>query len=276
MSSSAQDILFQRLRIAGLLLLAALFAVVLYRTAWLCDDAYITYRSIDNVVHGHGLTFNPGERVQTFTHPLWALVHVPAYAIIGDIYDTGILLTFLFSGLAVALLCLKIAETPSRKALALLAVLFSTAWMDYATSGLENPMTHVLLIAFAWIYLDRERGRRTLFYLALLTGLGAMNRMDTVLLFGPVLAWEFWRQRGWREVGTVAMGLAPFLLWEAFALFYYGFPFPNTAYAKLNLATADGVLSAQGWHYFWHTIRWDPLTIVLILSGLVAPFVARN
>jgi hypothetical protein len=42
---------------AGLLLLALLIV----RTAWMCDDAYITMRSIDNVVHGYGPRWNVAE-----------------------------------------------------------------------------------------------------------------------------------------------------------------------------------------------------------------------
>ena len=55
--------------VAALLLLV--FLAVLVRTAWISDDALISLRTVLNVTHGYGLTFNIGERVQTFTHPLW-------------------------------------------------------------------------------------------------------------------------------------------------------------------------------------------------------------
>ena len=51
----------------------AIVAIVLVRTAWLCDDAYITFRTIDNLVHGYGLRWNVADRVQSYTHPLWML-----------------------------------------------------------------------------------------------------------------------------------------------------------------------------------------------------------
>ena len=47
------------------------FALVILQNAWLCDDAFITYRTADNLINGHGLTWNAGERVQTYTNPLW-------------------------------------------------------------------------------------------------------------------------------------------------------------------------------------------------------------
>ena len=46
------------------------FAVVLVTSAWLCDDAYITFRTVENTVEGFGPRWNVIERVQTYTHPL--------------------------------------------------------------------------------------------------------------------------------------------------------------------------------------------------------------
>ena len=52
------------------------FAWVLLRTAWLCDDAYISFRVVENAVSGHGLRWNVADRVQVFTHPLWSNVRL--------------------------------------------------------------------------------------------------------------------------------------------------------------------------------------------------------
>ena len=39
-----------------------------------------------NVTHGNGLTFNLGERVQTFTHPLWLALLTAGYLVVGNVY----------------------------------------------------------------------------------------------------------------------------------------------------------------------------------------------
>ena len=52
----------------------SLFSMALVRTAWVGDDAYFTFRTIDNFVHGYGLRWNIAERVQAYTHPLWMLL----------------------------------------------------------------------------------------------------------------------------------------------------------------------------------------------------------
>jgi len=42
--------------------------------AWLCDDAFISFRYAQNLVSGHGLVFNVGERVEGYTNFLWTLL----------------------------------------------------------------------------------------------------------------------------------------------------------------------------------------------------------
>ena len=53
-----------------LIVLLVVFVYVWLVNAWICDDAYITFRTVDNFINGYGLTWNPGERVQAYTHPL--------------------------------------------------------------------------------------------------------------------------------------------------------------------------------------------------------------
>ena len=62
-------------------LVVLVFLAVLVRTAWISDDGLISLRTVMNVTHGHGLTFNIGERVQTFTHPLWLALLTAGYLV---------------------------------------------------------------------------------------------------------------------------------------------------------------------------------------------------
>ena len=42
--------------------------------AWfLCDDAFISFRYVRNLLEGHGLVFNPGEYVEGYSNFLWVL-----------------------------------------------------------------------------------------------------------------------------------------------------------------------------------------------------------
>ena len=64
--------------------------LIVFRTAWVSDDAFITFRTIDNILHGFGPRWNIDERVQTFTHPLWLLLLTPLVAITGNPYLASI------------------------------------------------------------------------------------------------------------------------------------------------------------------------------------------
>src|SRR5262245_59619807 len=50
--------------------LAAAHAAVFY---WVCDDAFISFRYARQLLDGHGLVFNVGERVEGYTNLLWVL-----------------------------------------------------------------------------------------------------------------------------------------------------------------------------------------------------------
>ncbi|MCK4413891.1 MAG: hypothetical protein KAY32_10120 [Candidatus Eisenbacteria sp.] len=278
-----------------LAVLILLYAGVALRAAWVCDDAYISLRTVDNFVHGYGLTWNPPERVQAYTHPLWLFLMIPFYAVTGEAFHTTILLGLALSVLAVVWLGRKSASSFGMAMLAVGALALSKAFGDYSTAGLENPLTHLLLVIFlARYFREGNRTPRDLFALSLLTALAALTRLDTLLFYLPpllVALVEAVRSQSpshgtdlhshntrprLRVLGALAAGMAPLILWELFSLFYYGFPFPNTAYAKLNTGIPAGALAAQGLHYFWHTIRFDPVTMLLILGGLLAPLITRQ
>ena len=55
--------------------------VVVTGHAW--EDWYITFRHSRNFVDGHGLTFNPGERIHGFTSPLNTFLPAIGYALSG-------------------------------------------------------------------------------------------------------------------------------------------------------------------------------------------------
>ena len=113
---------FPRSILIGLLILV--FALILLRTAWVGDDAYIAFRTVDNLVNGYGLTWNVDERVQAFTCPLWVILLSGFYALTGDIYYTSLLLSLAVTLAALWLLSFRVSVSRSTAVLVL-----SVAWM---------------------------------------------------------------------------------------------------------------------------------------------------
>jgi len=261
-----------------ILLFAALaaFGYTLLATAWMSDDAYITWRSVENLVNGDGPRWNVAERVQSFTHPLWMLLNAAVFAITGEGFLTWIAVSLSVSLLAVLVLVFGLARNWGGAVLALVVLLFSRGFMDYCTSGLENPLTYLLMGLFLLVYFRLQWGLKSLFLLSLLAGLATLNRMDTILFFLPPLAYAFLSLLSFRAIAVVLAGFLPFIAWELFSLVYYGFPFPNTAYAKLGTGIPSEDLLAQGIHYFAHTWARDPGTLVFMLIGIGLGFFFRE
>lgn len=105
--------------------------------------------------------------------------------------------------------------------------------------------------------------------LALAFGLLLFNRIDQLPLVAPLIAYALWRDgrdgRLHAAALRLAVGLAPLVLWLLFAAFYYGFPLPNTSYAKVTDMTWAARLSAAQ-AYFADIARWEPALVLAVLA----------
>ena len=73
------------------------FSIFYLFSAWVADDAYITFRTIENFHQGYGLRWNIIERVQTYTHPLWMFNLLLGKYIIDDLYSLVLILGYVYS-----------------------------------------------------------------------------------------------------------------------------------------------------------------------------------
>lgn len=247
--------------------LVVLFALAALRMSWLGDDAFITFRSVENMVLGNGPRWNVADRVQTYTHPLWFLLLCLARALTGELPTTAQVLGLVVSAITMRWLAVRLGLGHAAAA-ALLLCLASRACHVYATSGLETSLTQLLLVALVAAAATTDplqRLRRVAFVTALL----GTNRFDLLLLGAPLLAASTRGIPFTVAVRTTALGLAPLFAWSAFAIVYYGTPFPITAYAKaLCHGVPAGDLAMQGLRYVWRSVVADPVTPTVIAAGI--------
>jgi len=257
-----------------LALLLAFAAVLLVKNAWLSDDAYITFRTVENLAAGRGAVYNAGERLQSYTHPLWLLVLSVLRCVTGELYYTTIVFSLLLT--LVTLAFVFRSTSPSRVESGVLAVavlLASKAFVDFSSSGLENPLSHVILALFLGAVF--RANRNALAGPALLAGLAGVNRLDTLLLYLPPLVFLV-RQAGWRRgVRALAVGFSPLIVWTGFSLLYYGAPVPNTAYAKLATGISGWAFLRQGLLYCLDSLCRDPVTLTAVVVGCALAWTAR-
>jgi len=258
----------------------ALFLVligVMIRSAWVSDDAYITMRVIENFIAGYGPNFNVGERVQVYTHPLWMFLLAGEYFLFKHVpfmNSQPLLLYYvvIFTSLSLSLFSIlifsrKVTINWQAAVFSLLVFIFSRSFIHYSTSGLENPLSYLLAVLFLWLtYLDQKR----IFLLSLITGLAMLARQDYLLLFLPYLFYVGISSKDkLRALLEILAGLTPAILWHLFSLFYYGFPFPNTAYAKLNTGLERFELIRIGFVYFQDLWARDRITLLTIFLALI-------
>ena len=110
--------------------LLALALAVLVRTAWISDDAEITFRCVMNFLHGYGATFNTDERVQPFTHPLWFMLIAAATPIFRNIFAATFTLSIVLSLATWWLLISRMATSFWSGMLAGAALVLSKAYVD--------------------------------------------------------------------------------------------------------------------------------------------------
>jgi hypothetical protein len=140
-------------RATTLILLIGAVGFVWWR-AWVCDDAFITFRHVANFLAGHGPVFNVGERVQGFTHPLWFLI-LSAGGLVINLYPWAVTLGLLSTAAIVLVLAGYFRRRPHGLIclLAMMGILLSSrTFVEYQTSGLETCLTHLLVIwLWAWL-----------------------------------------------------------------------------------------------------------------------------
>ncbi|MCR5301200.1 MAG: hypothetical protein K6E49_02040 [Lachnospiraceae bacterium] len=251
------------------------FCFVITLLAWQSDDSYHAYIMAKNLVEGNGFVYNIGQRATASTCPLYTLVVAAGYFVIRDMFFVSLLINIMFSASAFKILIWDYCKTKKQIIFSTLILIGSVSFVSYTTSGLENSMLFFLGACFMKLYLSHEYyDGREMLLLALTVSLIAMTRMDTVLIFVPMALYVYLFRRDGvsfvKAVGLGVLGLLPFVLWELFSTFYYGFPFPNTAYAKLGTDFPLSDYIIRGIKYYLNAAVCDPILLVVILFAFLA------
>ena len=201
------------------------------------DDALITIRYSENLAAGHGLVYNPGERVLGTTTPFWALL-LSLLAYVGlTLPTTATVLGILGFGWTAAVSVLLQRQRGATLVTQLAAAALvgtSPLLVRWAGSGMETSFYVASIASFLWLF-QAERFRA----LGVVGGVMLLLRPDAgVFLFaGCVLG--CWSARSMKPVLRVLPGfLIVTLPWFIGATLYYGSPLPNSGFAK-RLQVAD-------------------------------------
>lgn len=208
--------------------------------AWGADDAYITYRYADNLLHGHGLVFNPGERVEGFTNLLFVGISALTLGVFGKAwaYPAVTALNLVFAALAFLVFHRRAAEHlgPRRAALASLLFAGCPSWWLWTASGMETSLVVLLQLAL-WSAVDREQaegGNCPVWPLALAATLLILARADGFVWVAAAAAYFLLQGNRRSALRTLGVAAPSFVALFAWRLAYYGELLPNTYYAKVS------------------------------------------
>lgn len=215
-------------------------------TGHMWEDYFITFRASLNFANGHGLVFQPGERVHSFTSPLGTLL--PALFALGGGDDVAIRAIWglrVLSALALGGALWLAVRTFQRDALVTVGVVaVGLGWaldpkiVDFSMNGMETAFV-VFFVTLTWHAFTS--GARLWPCALACTGL-QWTRPDGCVFFAVIaLAWMLFgaapagcgfRQRCARVAAAIALGIVLYLPWLISAWFYYGSPIPHTILAK--------------------------------------------
>jgi len=288
-------------------ILLGIIALYLLHALWLSstegfrlvDDAYISLTYVRNLLQGHGLVFNPGERVEGYSNFLWLLLVSPLSALgLDPIRATQLL------GLSFGCLTLHASWHLTQR-------LTGSSWLGLATAfllasdgsfarwaidGLETLLFTFLITTALRLEITEKQGLRRYWrpsWTGLTLGFAALTRPEGSLFFGFFVLFRVTAglratlgmstQPGptgrvledrvppigervfWQEISSLILCFAivviPHLL---FRHAYYGEWVPNTAYTKFH----PGLVSlVRGTEY---TVRFLGQHLGVVLLTIVA------
>lgn len=219
--------------------LLALGLLLVWRYAWIMDDAFVYARYADNfVLLDFGLVYNAGEYVEGFTSPLWMLWLVLLRAVGLTFWSAWLgtgLLAFAFAWWL--LVRVDDALTPGKirvhLAMAFLAGNYAVA--SWFTSGLETPLLQIAAVGYA-LFVVRPRSRVA----QVIVGLSPLVRPELVAALVVVVVLATIRQRKPPWI-VIAIASTVQLGWLLFRIWYYADLLPNTFYLKHDPDPAQGV-----------------------------------
>ena len=257
---------------AGLILLCIVFIVICNNNRFIQDDAFISFRYVQNFVDGHGLVFNIGERVEGYTNLLWVLILSALVRMNFDIGNTAqtlslafgvlvLVMTYLLSGLIrikgdIETKYAKKSKTESVDSstgffdlIPSALLVFTGSFVFWAISGMETTMFISFCLLGIYYYIKDKDLPTPNYKFPIFILLATLTRPEGMYFFGLILIHRFGllfmekRGEGLKEffskknLISYLVYVIPVIFYFVIRYSYYGYLFPNTYYAKTGLSS---------------------------------------
>ncbi len=253
----------------GLLaIIIALFVSNMLDVRFIQDDAYTSLRYAKNFLDGKGLVFNEGERVEGYTNFLWIMIlsgvellnHNFNFAL--DLEKAAQLLSITFS-ITLLILTYALSKMINRESendspleriihelqnlLPVFLLAFFTPLVYWGVSAMETTLFVSLILLSIIFYLSGDNSKPNVAFV-IVSVLNSLLRPEGLIFFILIIShkilynyFDMEKQKGNKSISTIfdkitrkeiLFYLIPLTAYVIFRLFYYGYPLPNTFYAK--------------------------------------------
>ena len=244
------------------------YAYFAYEFNFIQDDAYISYRYVDNYINGQGLVYNIGERIEGFTNFGW-VIYLLFMAGLGLNFITVSKLTGAVLGAGVIVITFRLSRMMFTErewltvALVTMLVGINQSLAYWSPAGLEITAFAFLTALALYQFLRRSK------WLLLTITWAVWVRPEGALLAGLLILMEVVQTRRFPKF-TAGLSFLAFLLSIPFVVFkiaYYGSVLPNPFFAKtgVSLSQLSNGLEYAG-RFLGHYGFWGvPLCLSLVM-----------
>jgi arabinofuranosyltransferase len=274
--------------IGGIAVVAIAFLFLVYSQyrlrffTW--DDSYITFRHSLNMARGYGLVYNPGEKVDGITNYLlaWILGNGIRLGIDPEIFARwiGIISSWIIFFWTWHFARVRFSLTPVVAGSILLMLGTSGMFILESMGGLETTLFTLFVFWLLWEITSakgKELSNRTLIRAGVASGLAMLTRPDAAFFIAIVMLLLFDRKDFKSSVKRICIYVMPililFLPYFINHWIFYGYPFPNSYYAK---RIASSGLLLRGLERFATNVMDIGIILLVSLSVILLQFNKNN
>ncbi|MCX6173444.1 MAG: hypothetical protein NTZ27_01660 [Ignavibacteriales bacterium] len=273
----------------GLLaIIIALFISNMLDVRFIQDDAYTSLRYVKIFLEGKGLVFNEGERVEGYTNFLWIMILSGIeflkrnFHLAFDLENTAQLLSIIFS-ICVLILTYILSKMINQERenessleriiyelknlLPVFLLAFSTPMVYWGVSAMETTLFVSLILLSIIYYLKGENSKPNIAFV-IVSVLNSLLRPEGLIFFVLIIfhkiLFNFFERKVQEEKKSISVifdkitrkeilfFLVPLATYIIFRWVYYGYPLPNTFYAKTEFTLQ---FLQRGINYFYDFAR---------------------
>jgi len=249
------------------------------------DDENITQVYAQNLAHGFGYVYTPNfEHVEGATSPLWVAIHYLLYKITAQPEPFILICSAALTALAIYW-ALGIARAVSASLalprwalwIPILAIAAQPYYFHWTVvTMMDQGLWGTLVLGLVYVLVREVENPRVSVLGVLLCALSVLARPESMLLMPAMLAIAAVIVAINKSIGAAIRYVTPYIAavvvtlagLTAARLKYFGYPFPNTYYAKVSSNPKDNIV--QGIHYIVGFLDSNILVVPCVLAAVLA------